>query len=228
MDIRSFIELYISPRIGWEKLARKDFKIPDLYFRYIVFFALIPVIGHGLGFTIFRDFYLPQEVVEKALNSTPSSPFEQQKVRFLQALNEIIRNGIVTKEVAILMVYYIQELLRPIIHGIIIFFLSGSFGGIKDPDKAFTVATFSLVPFWISGLVFVVYNSYPNFVAFMMYISMFYVFYLVYIGSETVLKVPSENSKSFQFIIIFVILSMFLNNIFHLIIQTVIYKIATS
>ena len=38
-------------------------------------------------------------------------------------------------------------------------------------------------------------------------------FYLIFIGSEKILKVPSENSKNFQFIVVLIIFYVILSGI---------------
>ncbi len=218
-DKFSFLEIYLSPRKGWEKLSKKRFTIPELYFKYIIFFAFIPIIGHALGMTIFKDMYLPNELIE-FLKKDPNA---QTQLTFVLKLKEIIDNGDIGKEIIILAIYYILELVRPAIYTALVFFLGGSFGGEKNPEKAFTIATFSLIPFWISGIIYFINNSNIN--AIFMFLSTFYMYYLTYVGAETLLKIPKENSKSFQFIIIFVILYTIISITLGAFIQNILYHI---
>jgi len=215
----SLLELYISPRKGWEKLAQKDFTIPELYLKYVIFFAFIPVLGHALGMTVFKDMYIPDTLIE-FLKKDPNA---QTQLAFVLKLKEIIDSGNIAKEIMILGIYYILELIRPIIYAVLLFFLSGAFGGLKIPEKAFTVAVFSLIPFWVSGIVYFANNSFIN--AIVIFIATFYMYYLTYIGAETVLKVPKENAKSFQFIIIFVVLYTVISATLGVIVQSILYRL---
>lgn len=76
--------------------------------------------------------------------------------------------------------------------------------------KVFNLVGVSIIPVWVAGLSYMV-NSPVN--AFLMFLSSFYMFYLIFIGSEKVLNVPSENSKNFQFIIVIVIFYVILSGI---------------
>jgi len=218
-DKFSFIELYISPKKGWEKLSKINFTIPELYIKYVIFFAFIPVMGHALGFTIFKDMYIPNSLIEYLKND----PNAQSQLTFVLKMKEIINNGDVVKELLILGIYYVMELIRPAIYTALVFFLGGSFGGEKNPEKAFTIAVFSLIPFWVSGIIYFANNSFLN--VMVMFMSTFYMYYLTYLGGEIVLKIPKENSKSFQFIIIFVILYTIISITLGAIVQSILYKI---
>jgi len=47
----------------------------------------------------------------------------------------------------------------------------------------------------------------------MLFLGTFYTFYLVFIGAEKVLKIPSEDSKNFQFIIVAIILYLVISGV---------------
>jgi len=119
-------------------------------------------------------------------------------------------------------VTYGFELLKPLVIAIIILFLSPAFGGIKDPNKSFTVAAFALVPSWMAGA-FYIMNSPIS--MFMIFLGMFYTFYLIFIGAEKVLQIPSEKSKNFQFIIVVIILYLVISGVIGQIETLITYKI---
>jgi len=219
LSLQDFLDLYIRPRIGWKKLAEKNFTIPELYLKYVVFFAFIPVLGHALGFTIFKDLYISDALIEQLKND----PKAHMQLNLVLKFKEIIESGNIAKQLMILGIYYILELIRPAVYAVLVFFIGGSFGGLKDPDKAFTVAVFSLIPFWIVGIFNFAYSS--IFLAIIVYLATFYMYYLTYIGGETVLKIPRENSRSFQFIIIFIILYTVISLTLGAIFSSIIYKI---
>ncbi|MDQ7056662.1 MAG: hypothetical protein Q9M89_09520 [Persephonella sp.] len=54
---------------------------------------------------------------------------------------------------------------------------------------------------------------------------MFYTFYLIFIGAEKVLKIPSEGSKNFQFIIVVIILYLVISGVIGQIETLITYRI---
>ena len=225
------INLLIFPKEAWKKIEKRNFKIPELYLRYVIFFALLPVLAHLLGFTVLRDLFIPVEQLELMKND----PQAQEQYQYLLALLNMLNDGNFSKEILVLIVIYISELFSPILLGAIIFFLSPAFEGIKDPDKSFTVAVFSLIPMWIGKLFYVFNNPVGMTIVFG---ASFYTFYLVYVAGEKFLKLGSNSSrkeqkqdpqiKSFQFIIVVVILYLIISAIVGMITSKIIYKIAIS
>lgn len=133
-----------------------------------------------------------------------------------------LQDNDITQELLMMITTYGFELFKPVVLTAIIFFLAPAFGGIKDPVKSFTVATFALIPSWVAGIFYIMNSPISMFVIF---IGMFYTFYLVFIGGEKVLGIPSEKSKNFQFIIVVVILYLVISGIVGQVETTITYKI---
>jgi len=206
---KDFLELYLKPKESWEKLGEKNYSIIQLYTRLVVFFAFIPAVSHFIGFVVFRDLYV--SAVKKFLEMAENDPEQPERtIAYMKALlNELMDNDI-TQEFLIMLVTYGFELFKPLVFTIIIYFLSPAFGGIKDPAKSFTVAAFALVPSWVTGIFYVINSPLSMF---MVFLGMFYTFYLIFIGAEKVLKIPSEGSKNFQFIILVIILYLVISGV---------------
>ncbi|NPA57982.1 MAG: DUF1282 domain-containing protein [Aquificae bacterium] len=218
---KDFLELYLKPKQGWEKLAEKEFTIRELYLKIVVFFALIPAVSHFIGFVVFRDIYV--SAVKKFLEMAENDPEQPARtVAYMKALMEELTDGDIREEFLIMLITYGFELLKPLVITVIIYFLAPAFGGIKDPAKAFTVAVFSLVPSWITGLFYVVNSPLSMF---MVFLGMFYTFYLIFLGAEKVLKIPSEGSKNFQFIILVIILYLVISGVIGQVETLIVYRI---
>jgi hypothetical protein len=143
----------------------------------------------------------------------------------MKALLKTLQDNDLTKEILVMLTTYGFELFKPVVLAGIILFLSGAFGGLKDLSKSFTVAIFSLVPQWAAGAFYAVNSPISMFVLFL---ASFYTFYLIFISAERVLKIPSEGSKSFQFIILVVILYLILSGIIGYIESTITFRILVA
>ncbi len=219
--VKYFLDLYIKPKEAWEKLAQENFSIKDLYLKLIIFFAFIPAVSHFIGFVVFRDYYVA--AIKDFLKMAENDPEQPKRtVEYMKALMQELMDNDITQELMIMFVTYGFELFKPVVLTIIIFFLSPAFGGIKDPNKAFTVAAFALVPTWAAGA-FYVMNSPLS--MFMIFLGSFYTFYLIFIGGEKVLKIPSEKSKNFQFIVVVILLYLVISGIIGQIEAAITYKI---
>ena len=221
----------INPKIGWKYLEeyyeergkRLDLKEEFEKYKHIYFltfiFALFPALGHFLGMTVFKNLYIPDEMLEYLKNE----PNGQQTLIYLERLKEIMYAGDLKKILMLVGMYYVAEFFRPIILGALVFFLGGSFGGEKNPYKAFSIAVIALVPSWIANF-FIFYNS--LFSAVIIFLATFYTVYLVFIGGEKILKIPSENSKNFQFAIVLGLLYLIISAVFGgILVQTLASKI---
>ncbi|WP_297456421.1 YIP1 family protein [Persephonella sp.] len=221
MSFQEFLDLYLKPKTAWESLKEKYFTIQQLYLKYIIFFAAIPAIGHFLGFVVFRDYYVNaiKKFLEMAQKDTQQS---EATIRYMQALMVELQDNDIIQEALIALTTYGFELFKPVVLTAIIFFLAPAFGGIKDPVKSFTVATFALIPSWVAGIFYIMNSPISMFVVF---IAMFYTFYLIFVAAEKVLDIPTEKSKNFQFIIVVVILYIVLSGIIGQVETLITYKI---
>ncbi|WP_457638578.1 Yip1 family protein [Persephonella sp.] len=219
--VKYFLDLYLKPKQSWDKLAEENFTIQQLYLRLVLFFAFIPAVSHFIGFVVFKNIYI--SAVKKFLETAENDP-EQSKttILYMKALMQELMDNDITQELIMMFVTYGFELFKPLVFTVLIHFLSPAFGGIKDPQKAFTVAVFALVPSWVAGIFYVVNSPLSMF---MVFLGMFYTFYLIFIGAEKVLKIPSENSKNFQFIILVIILYLVISGVVGQIETLIFYKI---
>ncbi len=206
---KNFLDLYFKPKQGWEELGKEKFTIKDLYLKIVLIFAFIPAVSHFIGFTLFKNMYIAaiNEFLKMAQQDKEQS---QRTIEYMKALKQALLDNDLTKELSIMLITYGFELFKPVVLATIILFLSPAFKGIKDPEKSFTVAVFALVPSWAAGSFYIV-NS--PITMFMLFLGTFYTFYLVFIGAEKVLKIPSEESKNFQFIIVAIILYLVISGV---------------
>ena len=213
-------KILINPKKEWANLTDYcEIDLVDLkeiqkfmpIYLLIPIFAILPALAHFLGMTIFKDVYFPSEMLKYAQNEQ-----NQQLIIYLQKLKEVIDNGDIGKILAISLVHYIAEIFRPFIYAILVFFLSPAFGGSRNPYRALVVAVISLIPFWIASLT-LVYNS--VFTAILIFLATFYSLYITYHSADRFLCIPNENSKPFQFIIVFSILYLVLDSVFGMFIE---------
>lgn len=218
-----FFELYFKPKEAWEKLGKENFSIKEVYLKIALVFAFIPAISHFVGFTIFKNAYI--QGIQDFLQTHEQDEKVQRTVEYMKALLKTLQNNDLTKEITIMFITYSFELFKPVVLAILIMFLSGAFGGDKRPEKAFTVAIFSLVPAWAAGVFYAINSALSMFILFL---ASFYTFYLVFIAGEKVLKIPSEGSKNFQFVLLVVILYLILSGIIGMLESTITYRILIS
>ncbi len=218
---KQFLDLYIKPKETWDRLAEEKYTIPQLYAKLVIIFAFIPAVSHFIGFVIFRDYYV--SAIKKFLENAEKDPDQPKRtIEYMKVLMAELMDSDITQEFLMMVTIYGFELLKPLVFTIIILFLSPAFGGIKDPEKSFTVAAFALVPSWITGIFYVVNSPISMFMTFL---GMFYTFYLIFIGAEKVLRIPSENSKNFQFIIVVVILYLVISGVVGFVETLITYRI---
>jgi len=223
---KKYLDFYVfyKPKEGWEKLAQKDFKLKDLYLFVVVWFSLLPPIGHFLGFTVFKGQYIAsiQSFLEIAKKDPEQSP---KTVEYMEALLRALTDSNINAEVMVAVVTWIFEMFKPLVLAAIIFFLSGAFKGIKDFDKAFLIAVYSLIPTWIAGLFYVVNSPLTMIIIFS---ASFYSFYLIFMAAEKVLKIPTEGSKHFQFIILVILLYLVLSGFIGQVETTITYNLLVN
>ncbi len=219
-----FFELYFKPKQGWEKLANEKFTIKELYLKFAVVFAFIPAVSHFVGFTLFKNVYIQgiQDFLQMAEKDSQQSP---QTIEYMKALLKTLQDNDLTKEILVMLTTYGFELFKPVVLAGIIMFLAGAFGGEKDINKSFTASIFALIPQWAAGVFYAVNSPISMFILFL---ASFYTFYLVFIAAEKVLKLPSEGSKSFQFIILVVIFYLILSGIIGYLESTITFRILVS
>ena len=216
-------KILFNPKKEWKNLTDYcNLKLVDLkeiqkfipIYILIPIFAILPALANFLGMTIFKDFYLPESMLKYAQQEN-----NQQLLIYLKKLKTVLDEGDITKILAISFVHYVAEFFRPFIYGVLLFFLTSAFGGVKNPYRTLVVAVVSLIPFWVASLS-MIYNSIFSFI--LMFLATFYSLYITYNSAEKFLCIQNDNSKSFQFIIVFSILYLIINSVFGIFIERVI------
>ncbi len=212
--------LYLNPKEGWEKVLEKKLTIRELFFRVVIPFALIPPIGHLIGFTILKNQYI--ESIKNFIQQFEGKEEQAKSVEYMKALLRTLTDSDMSREFSIAVVTYGFEMIKPFILAGLIFFLAGAFGGEKNPDKAFSVAVYSLIPTWVAGIMYMLNTPITMIILFL---ANFYTFYLVFTAGEKVLKIPTEGSKHFQFIIVLIILYLILSGLIGYVESTISFSI---
>ncbi len=202
------LNLYLNPKEGWENIVKEKLTIRELFLKIVIPFALIPPIGHLIGFTVLKNHYVA--AIKNFIQQFEGNKEQEKSVEYMKALLKMLTDNDMTKEFTIAAVTYGFELLKPFVLAALIFFLAGAFSGEKNPERAFTVAVYSLIPTWVAGIFYMINNPITMIVLFL---ANFYTFYLVFTAGEKVLKVPTEGSKHFQFIIILIILYLIISGL---------------
>ncbi len=223
---KEYFDFYVlyKPKEGWERLTKKNFKVKDLYLFVVLWFSFLPPLGHFLGFTVFKGQYISsiQSFLEMAKQDPEQSP---KTVEYMEALLRALSDNNVNTEIIVAIVTWIFEAFKPLVLAGIIFFLSGAFKGVRDFDKAFLIAVYSLIPTWIAGLFYIINSPLTMLVLFS---ASFYSFYLIFMGAEKVLKIPTEGSKHFQFIILVILLYLIISGIIGQVETTITYNILVN
>ena len=223
---KKYFDFYVlyKPREGWARLSQKDLKLKDLYLYLVLWMALIPPIGHLLGFTVFKNQYITsiQSFLEMAKKDTEQNP---KTVEYMEALLRALTDNNLNTEITVAVVTWIFEIFKPLVLAGVIFFLAGAFKGERDFNKAFLIAVYSLIPTWIAGIFYVVNSPLTMIVLFS---ASFYSFYLIFTAADSVLKIPTEGSKHFQFIILVILLYLVISGIIGQVETTITYKILVS
>lgn len=215
-----FLNIYLKPKEGITLLNQLNWTYKDLIIRVVLPFSLFAPVGYLIGFTLLKTYYIKgiNEFID-FLKADPKA--DKETLEYMNQILSMLTGNDFNKILMFIGVIWVFELLRPVILNGIVFFFARSFGGqVTDQRKTFSLTVFSLVPMWVAGLFNMVNSPFTTFVIFL---ASFYTYYLIFIGSEKVLGIPSENSKNFQFIIVVVIFNLIISGILGMV-QTEIIK----
>ncbi|WP_028949737.1 YIP1 family protein [Sulfurihydrogenibium subterraneum] len=203
------IRIYINPKENLKQIKEKPLSYSSLISKFLLPFSFLPVLGYLIGFTVLKSNYLSS--INQFIDLLKSDPkADLSTIEYMNKILLMLQSSDYSKIFIFLGIVWLFEIFKPIFLSALVFFFGKSFGGDNDPLKVFNLGVISLIPVWIAGLSYMV-NSPVN--AFLLFLASFYMFYLIFIGSEKILSIPSENSKNFQFIIVIVIFYVILSGI---------------
>ncbi len=201
------LDMYINPKKYMEKLEIKGYL--EMFLKYILPFSFFPVLGYLIGFTVLKSNYISS--INQFLDMLKNDPkADKSTIDYMSLILNMLQNNDFNKILILLLIVWIFEICKPIFLTGLTYFFGKSFGGEDNPLKAFNLVVYAVIPVYISEITHMI-NSPLTAIA--LFLSSFYMFYLIFIGSEKILKVPSENSKNFQFIVVLIILYVILSGI---------------
>lgn len=116
--------ILITPKTEWEVIKNEQTSTADLFTKYVMILALIPVIATFIG---------------QSLIGISLGPFGSYKVP--------VSNGLIYA-----VVYYILSIAGVYLVAFIIDALAPSFGSTKNMDASLKVAVYSYTAAWIAGI----------------------------------------------------------------------------
>ena len=201
------LDIYINPKKSIENLEIKGYF--EMFLKYISPFSFFPVLGYLIGFTVLKSNYISSII--QFLDMLKNDPkADKSTIDYMNLILNMLQNNDFNKILIFLLIVWIFEIFKPIFLTGLTYFFGKSFGGEDNPLKAFNLVVYAVIPVYISEITYMI-NSPLTAIA--LFLSSFYMFYLIFIGSEKILKVPSENSKNFQFIVVLVIFYVILSGI---------------
>ncbi|WP_297888743.1 YIP1 family protein [Sulfurihydrogenibium sp.] len=207
--MESLIKIYLNPKENLKQIKDNPKSYKEMFFKYILPFSTLPVLGYLIGFTVLKSTYISS--INQFLDLLKSDPkADPSTVEYMNKILGMLQSSDFTKISLFLIIVWLFEMFKPIFLTGLVYFFGKSFGGEDNPLKAFNLVVIAVIPVWLAGLSYMV-NSPVN--AFLMFLSSFYMFYIIFIGADKVLGIPSENSKNFQFIVVIVIFYVILSGI---------------
>ncbi|HBT99179.1 MAG TPA: hypothetical protein DEA57_06895 [Sulfurihydrogenibium sp.] len=201
------LDIYLNPKKSMEKLEIKGYF--EMFLKYILPFSFFPVLGYLIGFTVLKSNYVSS--INQFLDMLKNDPkADKSTIDYMNLILNMLQNNDFNKILIFLLIVWIFEIFKPIFLTGLTYFFGKSFGGEDNPMKVFNLVVYAVIPVYISEITYMI-NSPLTAIA--LFLSSFYMFYLIFIGSEKVLKVPSENSKNFQFVVVLVIFYVILSGI---------------
>lgn len=201
------LDIYLNPKKSMENLEIKGYF--EMFLKYILPFSFFPVLGYLIGFTVLKSNYVSS--INQFLDMLKNDPkADKSTIDYMNLILNMLQNNDFNKILIFLLIVWIFEIFKPIFLTGLTYFFGKSFGGEDNPIKVFNLVAYAVIPVYISEITYMI-NSPLTAIA--LFLSSFYMFYLIFIGSEKILKVPSENSKNFQFIVVLIIFYVILSGI---------------
>ncbi len=202
-------DIYFSPKSGIEKLNKEIKSYKELVLKYTIPFSLVPAVGYFIAFTLLKSNYISS--INQFLDYVKNDPKADKSVmEYMNLILNMLQTSNYSKIFLFLAIVWLFEIFKPLFLTGIVYFFGKSFGGENNPLKVFNLVVLALIPVWVSEISYMINSPITTF---LLFLSSFYMFYLIFIGAEKILKVPSENSKNFQFIIVTVIFYVILSGI---------------
>jgi hypothetical protein len=201
------LDIYLNPKKSMENLEIKGYF--EMFLKYILPFSFFPVLGYLIGFTVLKSNYVSSiiQFLDMLKNDTKA---DKSTIDYMNLILNMLQNNDFNKILIFLLIVWVFEIFKPIFLTGLTYFFGKSFGGEDNPIKVFNLVVYAIIPVYISEITYMI-NS--PLTAIVLFLSSFYMFYLIFIGSEKILKVPPENSKNFQFIVVLVIFYVILSGI---------------
>ncbi|MEO0267620.1 MAG: Yip1 family protein [candidate division WOR-3 bacterium] len=174
-------EIILKPKETWEKIKGEEVGIGGLYISYAIILAAIPAIANLIG-TAFIGY------------SVMGIYF---RVPFGNALGSAILSYILSL-IGIYIVALIADALAP------------SFDSKKNITNAFKATVFSMTPYWVAGILYIIPALSP-----IVLIAGLYGIYLFYLGLPLLMETPKE--KALPYVIIVIVVTFVINLIIGLI-----------
>ncbi len=207
--MESLIKIYLNPKENLKQIKDNPKSYGELFLKYILSFSFLTVLGYLIGFTILKNSYISS--INQFLDLLKSDPkADPSTVEYMNKVLGMLQSSDFSKMLLFLAIVWIFEIFKPVFITGLVYFFGKAFGGEDNSLKAFNLVVIAIIPVWIAGISYMV-NSPIN--AFLLFLASFYMFYLLFLGSDKVLGVPSENSKNFQFIVVVVIFYVILSGI---------------
>jgi hypothetical protein len=201
------LDIYLNPKKSMENLEIKGYF--EMFLKYILPFSFFPVLGYLIGFTVLKSNYVSS--INQFLDMLKNDPkADKSTIDYMNLILNMLQNNDFNKILIFLLIVWVFEIFKPIFLTGLTYFFGKSFGGEDNPIKVFNLVVYAIIPVYISEITYMI-NS--PLTAIVLFLSSFYMFYLIFIGSEKILKVPSENSKNFQFIVVLIIFYVILSGI---------------
>lgn len=167
--------ILLSPKTEWDRIDAEPDTIGGIYTRYVIFLAAIGPIALLIG----------QQLVGMTVLGVTYKP----------SLGYSIGTAILTYLLSLGVVYVIA---------LIIDALAPSFGGTKDPVKAFKVAAYSSTAGWVAAI----FNLIPM-LGFLALIGSLYGLYLLYLGLPRLMKAPEDKAVGYTVVVVIVWIVVF-------------------
>jgi len=194
MDLVSRAQgIILNPKKAWETIKSEDIQVKDLFTSYAMILAAIPAIANFIGLGLIGR----------------NIPYVEGFYRY--SLGWAFLSMILS---------YIFYLVFVLIVGFIINALAPTFGSTQDLNKAMALAVYSMTPFWLTGILYIIPYNYilHYFLRIIFLLAGFYGFYILYLGFNAgMLETPKEKVVAYSIvslivpIVIWLIVSLILD-----------------
>ena len=173
-----------SPKTEWEVIDAEPATIAGIYTSYVMILAAIPAIAQTLGLL----FFMPRMPAVEALGRAFGVP--------VMTTGSIIAGGVAS---------YVFTLIGVYVTALIIDALAPSFGGTKDPIKAFKVAAYYPTAAWVAGVLAII-----PFLGILVLVAGIYSLYTLFLGLPRLMRVPQEKAVGYFVVTLIVAIVVFM------------------